>query len=144
MKTAAELYPELVQEEKDSGYFFGTSDYEPILREFGEILIKIDDDGHHGDSRVFYLSNGKYGILQFGWGSCSGCDALQGCETIKEIDKLMQELYASIKWFDSRDECLNWIGDHDWEGDFSWYTEKDKQQEFIDGIIAYLSNSNNK
>lgn len=136
MKTAAELFPTYAEEEKKDGSFYGPGDYQPILNEFGEILLQVDDEGYQGDTRVLYLSNGKYGWLQFGWGSCSGCDALQASNHISEIQVLMDELFKSIKWFDSKEEALKFFQEHDWEGDYSWNRKEQKQ--FVKKCIHYF------
>lgn len=117
MKKASELYPE-----EQYGYY----NYQPIIDEFGKILIQVDEDGYQGDIWVLYEDDGKFGYLQFGWGSCSGCDALQGCDNLDEVQKLMDSLYASIKWFESKEEATQWFVSHDFEGDYCWYTKEFK------------------
>lgn len=103
MKTAKELY-------KNEGYW---CDYQPMLNEFGEILLQVDEDDYQGDSFLIYKKDNKYGLLIFGWGSCSGCDALQGCNNIDEVQELMNQLYNDIKWFDSLQELKNYISNND-------------------------------
>ena len=134
MKTAKELYSEYI-DENDLRY--DICEYQPILDEFGTILIQVDDKDYEGDSRILYLMNEKYGYLQFGWGSCSGCDSLQACNTMKEINDLIQELHQSIVWFDTKKECLHWFQTHDWKGEYSY--RHDEQREFIDAVTAYLT-----
>ena len=78
MKTAAQLFPEAIDPE-DGRFLSWKTDYTSILNQFGYIVIKVDDDDYQGDSRVLYEGyKDEVGYLQFGWGSCSGCDALQG------------------------------------------------------------------
>lgn len=119
MKTARELY------EKD-GYWY---DYQPMLQEFGEILLQIDDDGYQGDSFLIYENNNEYGLLIFGWGSCSGCDALQGCNNINEVQELMDSLYDSITWFDSLQELKDYIANDD-TIELKWYYYSDTFKKF--------------
>lgn len=99
MKTAKELY-------KDKGYWY---DYQPMLKEFGEILVQIDEDNYQGDSYLLYKRDNQYGFLIFGWGSCSGCDALQSCDNIDEVQELMDQLFSDIKWFDSLEEVKEYL-----------------------------------
>lgn len=127
MKRAAELYP---------NFEWCESDYQPMLNEFGRILLQVDDKDYHGDSRVLYLKDGKIGWLQFGWGSCSGCDALQACQTVEKIQELMDRLYNEIQWFDSVAEARTFFKTHDWEGDYSWRIKK--QEEFVEKAIEIL------
>ena len=103
MKLAKELY-------KNEGYWW---DYQPMLNEFGKILLQVDEDDYQGDSFLIYKKDNKYGLLIFGWGSCSGCDALQGCTNIDEVQELMNQLYNDIKWFDSLQELKNYISNND-------------------------------
>ena len=99
MKTAKELY-------KDKGYWY---DYQPMLEEFGKILVQVDEDNYQGDSYLLYKRDNQYGFLIFGWGSCSGCDALQSCDNIDEVQELMDQLYSDIKWFDSLEEVKKYL-----------------------------------
>lgn len=99
--------------------FSGTGDYQPMLASFGKLLLQVDDDDYQGDSRVLYSDHGEIGLLIFGWGSCCGCDALQACDTIEQVAELYEELQSSIIWLPVLD-MLNYLENHDWEGDFSW------------------------
>lgn len=133
MKKAEELYGPFGE-----GEWFYATDYMPMLAEFGDIILKIDDDYYQGDSRILYTDGGYiYGYLQFGWGSCSGCDALQACMTIPEVQALMDELHGSIKWFKDRAEAYKFFTTHDWPGDYSW--TKPEQRRFIAAAIIILS-----
>lgn len=128
MKTAREIYGDV------DGYSFYS--YDDMVKEFGTIIVKVDDDNYSGDSRVFYHDGARYGWLQFGWGSCSGCDALQGCCNIDEVQRLMDELYNSIRWWDTREEALKFFNEHDWAGDYSYDTGE--QKKFIEEVKKYL------
>jgi hypothetical protein len=100
-------------------------DYQSLIdsMEVETLLVKSDEDWQ-GDS--FYLVQdafGRVGYLQFGWGSCSGCDALQACDdNIYLLTGLRNDLYSEIKWFDARAEALEWFKTHDWEGDWVWHS----------------------
>ena len=120
MKTALELYSEEYGTDNLMGCIF---DYTPILEQFGEILIKVDDDDYQGDSYLIYKKENSYGYLRFGWGSCSGCDALQACNTIQEVQELMDTLYNSIIWFVSLAELKEYFANKDWELEYSWHIE---------------------
>ena len=111
-------------------------DYDPMLKAFGKIVIQVDDHDYQGDSRLLYDEYGRIGYLMFGWGSCSGCDALQACDTIDEVQELCDELQDSIKWFDDKKSALEWFENHDWEGDFSYHDENTKK--FIQMAKIYL------
>lgn len=122
------LYPDLVEDN-----YFSTSDYQPIINYFGRVLIQIDDDDYQGDTRVLLKSNSKYGILIFGWGSCSGCDALLGCVSESELNELINDLDNSIEWFDTIEEVSEYISSDD--RDLSYYTHSNKWGEFKNAIL---------
>jgi thioredoxin-related protein len=124
MKKASELFPK--------AEFY---DYECIVKEFGEILINIYDDSYQGDWRVLIKKDNKYGILIFGFGSCSGCDALQSCRTYEEVDKLIEEMYNNIFWFDDLESCKKWVRERDWELQYSWHCDETK--DFIEKVLNY-------
>jgi hypothetical protein len=128
MKKATEIYKECLEDD----YWYGTGDYQPMLEQFGEIVVQVDDNDYQGDSRVLYKDKKRYGWLQFGWGSCSGCDALQACSSIDEIQELMDELKQQIKWFESAHECHEYFSEKDWSIDYSWMA--DQQREFINKV----------
>ena len=131
LRSAKEIYPNCVSPD---GYF-SVSGYEAMIEEFGKVLVQVDDHDYQGDTRVLYENNGQYGYLIFGWGSCSGCDALQACESVEELDKLIQEICEKITWFDSKQEAIDFFEKHDWEGDYDRGTE---QKEFVEKSIKLL------
>ena len=120
MKTAYELYSEEYGTDNLTGCI---SDYTPMLEQFGEILIRVDDGDYQGDSYLIYKKENSYGYLRFGWGSCSGCDALQACNTIQEVQNLMDTLYNDIIWFVSLAELKKYFANKDWELEYSWHIE---------------------
>lgn len=127
MKPIADVYPDYAKEERDLGTFYGPSEYGPLLESLGNVVLRIDDDDYQGDSRVLFSDGQRYGHLQFGWGSCSGCDALQACETMAEIDDLRASLARSVIWFDTATAALDWFNSHDWEGDYSWHNAEQRK-----------------
>lgn len=130
MKTAKELYSSERVEK------FGVWDYNPMLKEFGDILIEIDEDDYQGDSFILYKNEDKYGFLTFGWGSCSGCDALQGCTNIEEVQELMDSLYNSIQWFDDLKSVKSYFETKDW--DLDWIGHKQEFKDFKREVLNYL------
>lgn len=130
MKTAKELYSSERVEK------FGVWDYNPMLKEFGDILIEIDEDDYQGDSFILYKNEDKYGFLTFGWGSCSGCDALQGCNNIEEVQELMDSLYNSIQWFDDLKSVKSYFETKDW--DLDWIGHKQEFKDFKREVLNYL------
>lgn len=116
---AADLYPRGWREDVEPW-----PGYTPILSALGEVICRVDIPdigGHHGDTMVL-LRRGprcdyEHGYLMFGWGSCSGCDALLRCETYGELDELIEKVYNKVRWFDDREEALEFLRGHEWEHD---------------------------
>lgn len=61
----------------------------------------------------------KYGFLEIGWGSCSGCDAMMACENYEEMDELIDTLEKSIDWFNKK-SLKEYMDDRDWKGQWDW------------------------
>lgn len=120
----------------DNKYYFWC-DYQPMIEAFGKIAIQVDDADYQGETRVLYDNNGKIGHLIFGWGSCSGCDALQACRNLEDVQELCNELENDIKWFDNANDALEWFKTHDWKGDYVW--RQKEFHEYFEKSIAYLS-----
>lgn len=128
-----ELYP-------DVEWTYGTGSYQPMVDSFGRVILQVDDHDYQGDTRVLYEKDGLYGLLIFGWGSCSGCDALQACTCIEDAENLRARLESSIDW-KSASELLNYVLTHDWEGDYSGSSSEakefvEKAKELLQAIIA--------
>ena len=128
------MYPDVFGERPSSCTVY---DYDPILKSFGDILAREDEESYHGDSWVLYGDGPRIGYLEFGWGSCSGCDALQACGFYEEVDELIGRLRSSIRWFASRPEALEWFRTHDWAGD--WSSGRQERDEFVRKAITLLS-----
>jgi hypothetical protein len=135
MKTCMEIYRDCIQSYGDGDTYFSVYGYSPILESFGTIALRVDDNDYQGDSRVLYQAGETFGLLIFGWGSCSGCDALQACESPEEVDGLIQRLNDQVRWL-PRAEMLAYFEAHDWEGDYCWHSEETR--EFVEKALALL------
>lgn len=98
--------------------------YQPMIDSFGNVLVQVSDRGYQGDTRVLLEDSGLFGMLIFGWGSCSGCDALQGCNSFDDLQRLYDSLKNSVQWWESAEDALDYFEKHDWEGDYSWHQEE--------------------
>lgn len=139
-RSIAEVYPSEAKEQAENGSFYGPSDYDPLLRSWGYgVLLQVDDEDYQGDSRLLlkrWISGGmQYGYLKFGWGSCSGCDSLQACSTLEEIEALRRELHAQIRW-GTRPELLEFFKTHDWQGDYDWHHGETRR--FVRAAVVLL------
>ena len=129
MKTAIELYPEYAKREQEDNYFYGPCDYQPIIDSIGNVILQVDDEDYQGDSRIIYKNGNRYGFLIFGWGSCSGCDALQGCESMEEVQNLINDLVNDVRWFESLEDLQAYFKTKDFSLEF--YYNSDATEEFI-------------
>lgn len=121
--------------------YFSAYSYWPMIDSFGKELVHVDDENYQGDTRVLLERGGNIGLLIFGWGSCSGCDALQACTNYKELQDLYNRLESSIQWWDTDAEALKYFNEHDWEGDYSWREKETKEfvkqcKEFLGGRVG--------
>ncbi len=116
---AKELYPDMEDWGQKDGSFYGPGDYSPIVEYIGKVCFEVSDGDYQGDTRVLYeREDGMFGWLNFGWGSCSGCDALQACGSYESIGTLIKGLVQDVRW-DTREGLLEFFKTHDWEGDYS-------------------------
>lgn len=94
--------------------------YDAIVQSFGTIICEAHTQDWQGDSLYALkdLAASTYGFLCFGWGSCSGCDALEACNTAEDLQELMDDLLSSIIPFDDKESLCTFLKEHDWEGDF--------------------------
>ncbi len=103
---------------------YGLASYEALIESMEvETVIQVDDENYSGDTRVLLKKGDRYGLLFFGWGSCSGCDALQECATVEEATKLRDELWESVEWFEDKEALGRRIATGEWQLKYSWGSE---------------------
>lgn len=134
---AQTLYPGIAEEK----YFWAPYDYTPIINSLGKAVVTLEENGYHGDTFVVYRFDNDWGILIFGWGSCSVCDALQGCSSYKEIDKLIEQLKSEIKHFPTLEDLKSYVADK-YTNKGSWYYHSESWQEFATQVAAFSPESN--
>ena len=137
---AKTLYPECGYRPDGTlrAYFDSPDDYTPIIQSFGHVIVRIDEDGYEGDTFVLLGKDDRYGFLVFGWGSCSGCDALQGCNSYDDIDALIAELENDINWFDTFEAAKDYIND-DLVRRGSYYYHAKNWAEFKSAVNAFAA-----
>lgn len=82
-----------------------------------EILAWETFGSYQGDYAVVVKRNDLLGFIVIGYGSCSGCDALEGCDTQEEYDSLMLGVLSSIQWGGPeaiRSKITNLFDDNNW------------------------------
>lgn len=125
MTKAIELYPPDPDYGALDGFpgIYGYS-YQPIVDSFGKVLVQVKTESYSGDTYAVIEKDKQFGLLVLGWGSCSGCDALQGCGSYAEVDALIEKLEAGIVWRDSLPTLFAYMVDCDRDGDFYYHTEE--------------------
>jgi hypothetical protein len=123
------------------------SNYDVLVESFEvERLIDVRDNDWQGSSYYVLRENEKYGILVFGWGSCSGCDSLEAItdhyyngkneETIiKELNEFRDNLYNSITWR-PREEMIDYVSTKDFG--LEWYGHADGGRKFVEELKSYF------
>jgi hypothetical protein len=86
--------------EKRSDYGgLGYYSYDELVTSQGaEIVLAESDHDYQGDTYYLLRQGNRYGYLVVGWGSCSGCDALEGCSTFEDVRQLRDMLVQGIWW----------------------------------------------
>jgi hypothetical protein len=137
-EVCARLFPDAMKLDEDGCYAYDSRpSYRQLVDKMGEVVFEATDNNYQGSS-YFLLkdANGRHGYLEFGWGSCSGCDALEAACSAEDIGNLWTELNEKIQWFDSLELFQSWANEHDWAGEYSWH---DGSQAFIAELNARYS-----
>jgi hypothetical protein len=79
-------------------YYEAPMSYDEIVATQGEIIKDWVIASWQGDYVYLLKNNEKFGFIVIGYGSCSGCDALQGCENDEEFNQLKKEIVDRIFW----------------------------------------------
>ena len=116
--------------------YFCYSNYDPIVKHFGDILVENHDSDYQGDSRYLIQASGKIGFLVIGWGSCSGCDALQACSNDRDLRELVDSLWNQVKWFDTIEQAKAYLNDEE-EREGSYYSHTTNWKNFISEVNSY-------
>lgn len=117
-----------------SEYFYPPG-YDLLIASMEYYVQKSQSFGSYSGDSVYLFgssSYGNYGILIFGWGSCSGCDTLQACNNAKDVEELREKLNSEIKWFQDKEEMNKWIDSRIESND--WYTHEKEIAEFLVGL----------
>lgn len=135
---AAEAKKQFEQKYKDYNWFSPPSYYALSGALGHEKLLECSTCGYQGDTWLLVQDkSGRIGYLTFGWGSCSGCDALQACTNWEDVANLYNDLEASIQWFPDKAAALKYFSEKDWSLDWSWHTDYFKR--FLDRAKEVLA-----
>lgn len=101
-----------------------------------QIIHQVNQGAYEGETYVLIRDGDRYGLLIFGWGSCSGCDALEACVTIEEATDLLLKLWNDIHWESSSDDMLTYMSTKDW--DLEWLGQEPAGRKFVTESIGKL------
>lgn len=79
-------------------WFLPEDSYDSLVASAGTI-IKYWNIGDWQGDYVYLLRNGdRFGFTVVAYGSCSYCDALEGCDSQEEVDELKESIVNGIFW----------------------------------------------
>jgi hypothetical protein len=121
----------------ENTYTFFSGSYEDLVSKPTGLTVVLSEwlGDYQGDAVTVLKDGRRYGFLTFGYGSCSGCDALQAVENMEDLSGLYENLIDSIQWFASLDALKTYVSkDRDWAG--SIYGHDDEIKGFIEKVVA--------
>lgn len=96
--------------------------------------VSTNRNCYQGD--MFFLGfddNNSIYFLNDGYGSCSGCDELYGCNSLDDFDELRNKLKKRIRKFNNAKEFESWFNEY---ADLECYSYSDVT-EFSEKIKSY-------
>lgn len=106
-------------------YYQAPMSYDEIVATQGEILKDWVIGSYQGDYVYLVKKDDKYAFTVIGYGSCSGCDALEACGNDEEFNALKEDIVSGIVWgtkqdvydYVSNQEANRWyFHEEDWVG----------------------------
>ena len=102
-----------------------------ICLDGSEVVVSESDDDYQGDTYCLIQHPEKgCGYVCFGWGSCPGCDALEGTHNATELRELALSLHDAVQWFPTREDFEEWFKAKDWKGTHIWYSSQSGFEKF--------------
>ena len=125
--------------EDDEGYFTHPY-YAELINAFGYEVVSVKDSGDYQGDYFYILRNGSsFGWLVFGYGSCSGCDSMQACNTPAEVLDLAMRLENNIIWHEDAAGLKDYLENKDHEGEFYGY--RSSWPEMVEEMIIEMEAS---
>ena len=116
--------------------------YDEIVSSWGYQLVDSEAFGDYQGDYAYLLRDGdRHGLVVIGYGSCSGCDALQSVEPWEEdgdwsgVVELADELRKDIHWEDSKAALMAWVSGHP---ERHWWSYEDEMKKWLNGHGATL------
>lgn len=110
--------------------------YDGMIDSFRYVTLATARLGDCQGDALFFLRDGEsYGFLSVGYGSCSGCDSLDGCGSREQVESLRASIHSDIAWQPSVSEAWEWLCGRDWQGQ---YLIGKEQEEFVRHCLGLL------
>ena len=130
MKPIQEVYPDAFRE---NSYSYGASSYGPMIESMAEeVLVRKRIGSYQGDELALLKDNNRYGILIFGFGSCTVCDSLLSCNSYEEVNDLRQRLYNNIKWRPSKEAIIDYLEEKNWDNEYIYHVNNNSVEDFLE------------
>lgn len=114
--------------------WYSDKDYEELLEERHNVLLWEDFGSYQGDYVALVGNESRLGLAIIGYGSCSGCDALEGCKSEGDVVDLMDSIERDIFW-GTKTEILAYLND---ENRIRWWTSGFMEERNAYGIKRLL------
>lgn len=120
--------------------------YRELVERSYSVIDEAVFGSYQGDYIFLVEGASNYGIVIAGYGSCTGCDALEAAvygnayssgPDLAALDSLAEELRNSAH-FGTVDELREYLLGKD--GALRWYYHEDGFREAIEGLLAKVSN----
>ena len=124
-------------QQQESHYYYSYSDLVDSMEV--ATLHSQSFGSYQGDTLAIVHEGNRFGLLEYGWGSCSGCDALESCDgNVAELTEMRDRMYNGIQWYDTATELGDYLQNHDWQGSF-WSSTLDEVLEFVAQSVTILA-----
>lgn len=128
----------IIFDKSDDTTWFSAPSYGELVDSMEYEVICTEDIGsYQGDYLYFLKDSERYGLLVFGYGSCSGCDSLQGCSSEDEVTSLRNDIESNIKWFDSKESVIKFVTNTEEKPFKDWYWNEEDADKFFGQVLDY-------
>jgi hypothetical protein len=90
----------------------GVMSYEPLLAIAAApatVVLYCEEDGYEGEWVALLCKDGRIGVVDGYFGSCSGCDALEGEDGVGEVHELAEMYLSSVRSFACWEELTRYL-----------------------------------
>ncbi len=111
------------------------ADYDELIRATGLTIDASEAFGDYQGDYVYVVRDGeRRGIAIVGYGSCSGCDALQASHGVQaEMEDIAWGIRRSVVWGDETELRAKLTGE---QSRLSWYGSESGYRESVEKLLA--------